>query len=297
MDAEVISAEEVKDLYEEQTITKDGKQVSLADAYSTEYALFQDDLDAAADTEVAEIQRARTRDAEELRSELRGKDLTNEQILQLQMSPRYRDNPAAKEVLKDHITIQERDDAYARQYLDDLTRSGNLSQDELDRFPPQVSQDYQGYLKEQQTIENDFDAKEADDYAEAAARQAVGLKAGEVSTNSFPYLRAKAKANSIYKDAYMRARRRGQDHEQATQYAIKQLEDVSEMDARTGKFPLLLKQPVLKPDDQVQVARQWVSTNPNGINEAVIPETEQPLNKDMNFYVLVGALCLGFIQR
>ena len=279
MDAGLITEDEALRVYEEQTIIKDGKRQTMADAFPTQFGLFQDKIAKATAKENEEYQTVQKNEAASVARKLESigqGNLSNAQIAE--MEDQYQGNPHVLAELDRYKTREDISDRDADLYLESLYRSGDLTAEEVLRFDKKQQDKWLSKVEQDATFASELDNDLVEDYAEAAARESVGLEQGDVTTKSNKYLRAFGKAKEIYKDAYLRARRRGQDDATAHTYAQQELERKSKKKT-DGTFPLLVRPKQVTLGNTVQEARQWMSKNPSKVNTELLPNSQQYLDE------------------
>lgn len=280
IDTNQMTPDQALNFYETQTIVKDGKRQTMAEAFPLQYELFSDEVAKARTKEDNEYVANLTSDARELQRELaNGPPLNDQQIAALQTSPRYRNNHAAQQILQNHITREESEDIGSRAYLDDLYRSGDLTPDVLQRFNHEIQQEYASKANETASIAGEYDSKIGDQDAHGAAIVALDYQRGEVPNQNDPdYRRVFRRAQGVHKSAYAEARRAGKTHEEAMTYAKQQVERVVE------KNPLSLteKEAPITLTGKVAAARKFAKNNGQGFN-AKIPNSQTQLNEAVEY--------------
>ena len=286
IDTNQMTPDQALNFYETQTIVKDGKRQTMAEAFPLQYELFSDEVAKARTKEDNEYVADRTSKARELERELaNGPPLSNQQVAALMTSPAYIDNPSAQQILQNHITREESEDIGSKAYLDDLYRSGDLTPEVLQRFNHDIRQQYASKAQETATIAGEYDSKIGDQDAHGATIVSLDQTIGDTPNQNHPdYRRIFRNAQSIHKEAYAQARRAGKTHDEAMIYAKQQLDNqVSIKTGGTGAPSLLDAKPEpITLGSKVKTTLQYVKTNDNSFN-VKLPNINTELNQAVEF--------------
>lgn len=230
VDMEVYTGEEAMDILETQTITKDGKQITLAEAYPVEANGFENEIYKTAESNVTQNNRILKAEAEDLKTLLRenyqegGRPLTEDEIRTL--GKQYRFNPFAQEVLKNAIS---KEDIEIENQMEDVRArmaAGNITLQQLeDNYSPEVYAEMKDEVGAMDRFGSDLSAHKSDMEADvkAAAANALNLESGDSTSTSPEFREAFYRGKRIYQEAYLRARRDGKSDIEAREYARQQL--------------------------------------------------------------------------
>ena len=281
IDSGMITTDEALNFYETQTVIKDGKRQTMAEAFPLQYALFQDEVAKAQTKEDNEWVANQTSEARELQRTLAGgPPLSNQEAATLMNSSKFRDNPSAIQILQNHITKEEGDDIGDEAYLNAMYESGELTPQVLSRFSKRMQDKFASKAEQTATIQSEFDDKEATRMADSAARLIQDYSQGEVTNkDDFGYQRIFRNAKALYKEAYSDARMRGADHEKASKYA----RDTVEAEANKNDTVLDDKQQPVTLPSKVKETTQYIQQHKNAINTEVLPNTEKELEQAVRF--------------
>ena len=294
VDAGQINTAEAMNFYESQVIVKDGKTQTMAEAFPLQYQQFQDRLEKARTQENNEYTASLKNEAIELQQILSSQErLTSDQINQLKNSDRYINNPLAKEVLQAYETSEEIEDDNARDHLDSLYRSGDLTPEVLKKFNPKIQAEYASKANETATIEGEYDATVGKKVAEGAAIKLSNLSHGTTPNKSdLQFQQYVQNAGKYHKEMYTLARQSGKSHEEAMQFAFDRVtNDVS--DPTTSEINYKPKPVTL--DHKVQDTRQYIKDKPGAINE-ILPDTEVEFNQSFEHMRTGRGSMSGFYQ-
>ena len=288
VDAGYMTAGEALNFYETQTIVKDGKRQTMAEAFPLQYRQFSDAVEKARTKENNEYTAGLKNDATELMQTINsGETLSDDQVQQLMDSDRYKNNPLARGVLKDYQTREEIEDDSARAHLDALYRTGDLTPEVLKKYNNGIQQEYASKAEETATIEGEYDSKAAAIDANGAAIQLLNITQGTgAAKNDFEYQTIYRNALDLHKRSYQEARRAGKNHGEAMEYARQQVKATVDMGSEAN--PLKADPKPITLDSSVKTTRKALDKNPNLLNTTVLADTPKGALTESFEYLRTG---------
>jgi len=227
VDMGVYTGEEATDILETQTITKDGKQITLAEAFPVEFNSFENEIFKTAEQNITQDNRILKSEAEDLKSSLQNSGPVSEDEIRT-LGKHYRFNPFAQEVLKNAIT---KEDIEIENQMEDVRAkmaTGSMTLQQLEaNYSPEVYAEMKDEVGAMDRFGSDLSAHKTDMEADvkAAAANALNLESGDSTSTSPEYREAFYRGKQIYQAAYLRARRDGKSDLEARQYAREDLKN------------------------------------------------------------------------
>ena len=295
VDVGYMTSSEAINFYETQTVVKDGKVQTMAEAFPLQYRQFVDKAENARAQEAKEYQTVRATEAAELQQILDSSEqLSDAQIAELKTSDKYRNNSAAKQVLDNYLTSEEIEDEQGRSQLEALYRTGQLTPAHLKHYNKALQDEFGPKAEESSLIEGEYDADTGDSVADGAAQAVMGYTRGEVpNKDDLDYQTYHSNASNIHRQAYAEARRSGKDHIDAMDYARQQVEFAVEKD----QDRITTKPAKVTLDNTIDKANAAIKADPTIISTKEIPGTPSGALSDSLEYLRTGRGSMsGFYQ-